>query len=226
MISLKNQTQIAKMRDAGKILREVEDEVRLAIRPGVSTLELDELAEKLIRRNHAIPSELGYEGYPGSICASINDEVVHGIPSAKRILQEGDIISVDCTVLLDGWQADSAFTAGVGRISPEAEKLIRVTEECFWKAAAQCVIGNRLGDVGSAVERHARANGFSVIREFTGHGIGREMHEDPAVYNFGDPGRGLRLRRGMTLAHGGLAPVDRRRRLVRQNDRSFVVRSL
>ena len=200
MISLKNQTQIAKMRDAGKILREVEDEVRLAIRPGVSTLELDELAEKLIRRNHAIPSELGYEGYPGSICASINDEVVHGIPSAKRILQEGDIISVDCTVLLDGWQADSAFTAGVGRISPEAEKLIRVTEECFWKAAAQCVIGNRLGDVGSAVERHARANGFSVIREFTGHGIGREMHEDPAVYNFGDPGRGLRLRRGMTLA--------------------------
>ena len=103
MISLKNQTQIAKMRDAGKILREVEDEVRLAIRPGVSTLELDELAEKLIRRNHAIPSELGYEGYPGSICASINDEVVHGIPSAKRILQEGDIISVDCTVLLDGW---------------------------------------------------------------------------------------------------------------------------
>ena len=200
MISLKNQTQIAKMRDAGKILREVEDEVRLAIRPGVSTLELDELAEKLIRRNHAIPSELGYEGYPGSICASINDEVVHGIPSAKRILQEGDIISVDCTVLLDGGQADSAFTAGVGRISPEAEKLIRVTEECFWKAAAQCVIGNRLGDVGSAVERHARANGFSVIREFTGHGIGREMHEDPAVYNFGDPGRGLRLRRGMTLA--------------------------
>ena len=200
MISLKNPTQIAKMRDAGKILREVEDEVRLAIRPGVSTAELDELAERLIRKNHAIPSSLHYEGYPCSICASLNDEVVHGIPNAKRILQEGDILSVDCTLLLDGWQADSAFTAGVGRISEEAEKLIRVTEECFWKGVRECVIGNRLGDVGYAIERHARLNGFSVIREFTGHGIGREMHVDPAVYNFGDPGRGLRLRRGMTLA--------------------------
>ena len=200
MISLKNPTQIARMRDAGKILREVEDEVRLAIRPGVSTLELDELAERLIRKNHAIPSSLHYEGYPCSICASINDEVVHGIPNAKRILQEGDILSVDCTLLLDGWQADSAFTAGVGRISEESEKLIRVTEECFWLGVRECVVGNRLGDVGAAIENHARLNGFSVIREFTGHGIGREMHEDPAVYNFGNPGRGLRLRHGMTLA--------------------------
>ena len=140
MISLKNPSQIAKMRDAGKILREVEDEVRLAIRPGVSTLELDELAEKLIRRNHAIPSELGYQGYPCSICASINDEVVHGIPSKTRILREGDLLSVDCTLVLDGWQADSAFTAGVGSISPEAEKLIRVTEECFWLGVRECVV--------------------------------------------------------------------------------------
>ena len=200
MISLKNPNQIAKMREAGKILREVEDEVRLAIKPGVTTAELDILAERLIRKNHAIPSSLHYEGYPCSICASINDEVVHGIPSDRRVLKDGDIISVDCTLLLDGWQADSAFTAGVGTISAEAEKLIRVTEECFWKAVRQCVAGNRLGDVGHAVQAHAEANGFTPIREFTGHGIGREMHEDPAVYNFGEPGHGMRLRKGMVIA--------------------------
>ena len=200
MISLKNPGQIAKMRDAGKILREVEDEVRLKIRPGVATIELDALAEKLIRRHGAIPSSLHYEGYPCSICASINDEVVHGIPSEKRVLRDGDIVSIDCTLLLDGWQADSAFTAGVGEISEEARRLIRVTEECFWKGVRKCVVGNRLGDVGSAIETHARMNGFSPIREYTGHGIGREMHEDPAVLNYGEPGRGLRLRRGMTIA--------------------------
>ncbi len=200
MISLKNPGQIAKMRDAGKILREVEDEVRLAIRPGVSTAELDELAERLIRRNHAIPSSLHYEGYPCSICASINDEVVHGIPSERRVLQDGDIVSIDCTLLLDGWQADSAYTVGVGSISDEAAALIRVTEECFWKGVRECVNGNRLGDVGYAIDAHARANGFSAIRDFTGHGIGKQMHEDPAVFNYGEPGRGLRLRRGMTLA--------------------------
>lgn len=200
MISLKNPTQIAKMREAGKILREVEDQVRQAIRPGVTTAELDVLAERLIRKHHAIPSSLHYEGYPCSICASLNDEVVHGIPSDRRVLKEGDILSVDCTLVLDGWQADSAFTAGVGTISEEAEKLIRVTEECFWKAVRQCVVGSRLGDVGHAVQQHAEANGFTPIREFTGHGIGREMHEDPAVYNYGEPGRGMRIRRGMTLA--------------------------
>ena len=200
MISLKNPIQIGKMRDAGKILHEVEQTLREAIRPGVSTAELDVMAEKLIRRNHAIPSSLHYEGYPCSICASINDEVVHGIPSERRILKEGDIVSIDCTLLLDGWQSDSAFTAGVGTISPEAEKLIRVTEECFFLGVRQCVVGNRLGDVGHAIQQHAQQNGFSPIREFTGHGIGREMHEDPAVYNFGEPGRGIRLRRGMTLA--------------------------
>lgn len=200
MISLKNSSQIAKMRDAGKILREVEDEVRLAVRPGVTTAELDVLAEKLIRKHQAIPSSLHYEGYPCTICASVNDEVVHGIPSDRQVLKDGDIVSVDCTLLLDGWQADSAFTVGVGTISPEAQKLIDVTEECFWKGVRQCIVGNRLGDVGNAVEKHAVKNGFSVIRDFTGHGIGREMHEDPAVPNYGEPHRGIRLRAGMTLA--------------------------
>ena len=200
MISLKNEAHIGKMRDAGRILREVEDEVKLAIRPGVSTAELDVLAERLIRKHRAIPSSLHYQGYPCSIGASINDEVVHGIPSDGRVLKEGDIVSIDCTLLYDGWQADSAFTVGVGSISPEAEKLIRVTEECFWKAARQCVANNRLGDIGHAVQEHAEANGFSPIRDFTGHGIGREMHEDPSVFNYGEPHRGMRLRKGMTLA--------------------------
>ena len=135
MISLKNPGQIAKMREAGKILREVEDEVREHIRPGVSTAELDILAEKLIRKNGAIPSSLHYEGYPCSICASINDEVVHGIPSERRVLKDGDVISIDCTLLKDGWHADSAFTVGVGEISEEAQKLIRVTENASGKAS-------------------------------------------------------------------------------------------
>ncbi len=200
MISLKNPLQIAKMRDAGKILYEVEQALREAIRPGISTAELDVMAEKLIRRNGAIPSSLHYMDYPCSICASINDEVVHGIPSERRILKEGDIVSIDCTLLLDGWQSDSAFTAGVGEISEEARKLIRVTEECFFIGARQCVTGNRLGDVGHAIQQHAESNGFTPVRDFTGHGIGREMHEDPSVFNFGEPGRGIRLRRGMTLA--------------------------
>jgi methionyl aminopeptidase len=200
MISLKNPTQIGKMRDSGKILYEVEMEVRQAVRPGVTTAELDVLAERLIRKHKAIPSSLHYEGYPCSICTSLNDEVVHGIPSDRVVLKEGDILSVDCTLQYDGWQADSAFTVGVGKISEQAEKLIRVTEECFWLGARQCVVGNRLGDVGHTIGEHARKNGFHPIRDYTGHGIGREMHEDPAVYNYGDPGRGLRLRRGMTIA--------------------------
>ncbi len=200
MISLKNANQIGKMRDAGKVLYEVEQEVRQAVRPGVTTAELDVLAERLIRKNRAIPSSLNYEGYPCSICASLNDEVVHGIPSDRRVLKEGDILSVDCTLSLDGWQADSAFTVAVGKVSEEAEKLIRVTEECFWKGVRQCLVGKRLGDVGHAIQQHAEANGFSPIREFTGHGIGHQMHEDPSVPDYGEPGRGLRLRRGMTLA--------------------------
>jgi len=200
MISLKNPAQIEKMREAGKVLREVEDQVRDAVKPGVSTAELDVLAEKLIRKHHAIPTSLHYEGYPCTICASLNDEVVHGIPSEKRVLKEGDILSVDCTLMLDGWQADSAFTVGVGNISEEARKLIQVTEECFWAGVRKCVVGNRLGDVGHAIELHATRNGFSAVRDYTGHGIGRGMHEDPAVNNYGEPGRGLRLRKGMTLA--------------------------
>ena len=200
MISLKNPDQIAKMRVAGALLYEVLQQVRAAVKPGVTTAQLNNLAEKLIRRSHAIPSFLNYEGYPASICASVDDAVVHGIPSTKQVLREGQIISIDCGLILDGWQADSAFTVGVGEISAEAQKLIDVTEECFWRAARQAVAGNRLGDVGHACQELAESHGYGVIRDLTGHGIGREMHEDPPVYNFGTPGKGLKLRKGMTIA--------------------------
>ena len=200
MISLKNPDQIGKMRVAGALLYEVLQQVRAAVKPGVTTAQLNNLAEKLIRRSHAIPSFLNYEGYPASICASVDDAVVHGIPSTKQVLREGQIISIDCGLILDGWQADSAFTVGVGEISSEAQKLIDVTEECFWRAARQAVAGNRLGDVGHACQELAESHGYGVIRDLTGHGIGREMHEDPPVYNFGTPGKGLKLRKGMTIA--------------------------
>ena len=200
MISLKNPDQIAKMRTAGALLYEVLQQVRAAVKPGVTTAQLNNLAEKLIRRSHAIPSFLNYEGYPASICASVDDAVVHGIPSTKQVLREGQIISIDCGLILDGWQADSAFTVGAGEISSEAQKLIDVTEECFWRAARQAVAGNRLGDVGHACQELAESHGYGVIRDLTGHGIGREMHEDPPVYNFGTPGKGLKLRKGMTIA--------------------------
>ncbi len=200
MISLKNPDQIGKMRVAGALLYEVLQKLREAVKPGMTTAALDVYAEQLIRKNHAIPSFLNYEGYPATLCTSIDDQVVHGIPSEKQVLKEGSIISIDCGLVLDGWQADSAFTMGVGEISPEAQVLIDITEECFWRGARQAVAGNRLGDVGHAIQAYAEGNGCGVIRDLTGHGIGREMHEDPAVYNFGEPGHGLRLRKGMTIA--------------------------
>lgn len=200
MISLKNPDQIAKMREAGALLYEVLQKVREAVKPGISTAALDVYAEQLIRKHHAIPSFLHYEGYPATLCTSVDDAVVHGIPSEKQILREGQIISLDCGLILDGWQSDSALTVGVGEISAEAQTLIEVTEQCFWQGVRQCVAGKRLGDVGNAVQTWAEDHGCGVIRDLTGHGIGRSMHEDPPVYNFGTPGRGLRLRKGMTIA--------------------------
>lgn len=200
MISLKNPDQIGKMREAGALLYEVLQKLREAVKPGMSTAALDVYAEQLIRKNHAIPSFLHYHGYPASLCTSVDDVVVHGIPSERTILREGSILSIDCGLILDGWQADSAFTMGVGEISAEAEALIKVTEECFWQGVRKAVVGNRLGDMGHAIQHHAESHGCGVVRDLTGHGIGRDMHEDPSVFNFGEPGRGLRLRKGMTLA--------------------------
>ncbi len=199
MITLKNEEQIAKMRCAGALLHQVLEALRAHIAPGVTTLELDRLAEQMIRDAGAAPSFKGYEGFPATICASPDDHVVHGFPDGKP-LRDGQILSVDCGVILDGWQSDSAFTAAIGEVPAEIKDLIRVTEECFWIGIDKAREGNRLGDVASAIQRHAEAHGYGVIRDLCGHGIGREMHEDPSVPNFGEPGRGIRLRAGMTLA--------------------------
>ena len=199
MITIKSAEEIGKMRKAGALLHEVLDQLRNMIEPGVTTAQLDREAERLIRGAGAIPSFKGYEGFPASICASVNDEVVHGFPNDKP-LKEGSIVSIDCGVILDGWQSDSAFTAPVGKIDEEMARLIRVTEECFWLGAAQAREGNRLGDISHAVQEHAEKNGYGVIRDLCGHGIGREMHEDPNVPNFGPAGRGVRLKPGMVIA--------------------------
>jgi len=200
MIYLKNAQQLDCMRRSGALLYDVLCRLREAIKPGMSTAELDVYAEQLIRKHKAIPSFLDYQGYPASICASINDEVVHGIPSETAILKEGDILSVDCGLILDGWQSDSAFTVGVGKISAENQKLIDVTEESFFKGIRKAIAGNHIGDIGHAVQSYAESFGYGVVRDLTGHGIGRNMHEDPSVPNFGRPGHGTRLRAGMTLA--------------------------
>lgn len=199
MITLKNADQLAKMRSAGHLLHDVLCQAKEIICPGMTTAALNAFVDEKIRSAGAIPTEFGYEGYPASICASIDDEVVHGIPSEHVELKEGQIISVDVTLMLDGWQVDSAFTAPVGQISPEKKQLIRVTEECFWLGAAAAQNGMRIGDIGYAVQSHAEKHGYNAVRDLTGHGIGRKMHEDPSVPNFGYPGRGVRLRPGMTI---------------------------
>lgn len=200
MIYLKNYKQIEKMRNAGHLLYEVLTKVKEAVKPGITTAALDAYAEELIRRNHATPSFLHYEGYPATLCTSVDDEVVHGIPSDKTVLREGSIISLDCGLVLDGWQSDSAVTVAVGEISEEKRRLMEVTERCFFEGAMQAVDGNRIGDIGAAVQRLAEGCGYGVVRSLTGHGIGRSVHEDPSVPNYGEAGRGQRLRSGMTIA--------------------------
>lgn len=199
MITIKNAAQIAKMREAGALLHEVLTQIKGKIEPGVTTKELDRFAEKLIRSYGAVPSFLNYEGYPASICTSVDSQVVHGIPSSSTVLREGQIVSIDAGLILDGWQSDSAFTVGVGKISAEAQRLIDVTEQSFFAALDVAREGNRISDIGHAVQQYVEARGFSTVRALCGHGIGREMHEEPSVPNYGTPGHGVRLRRGMTI---------------------------
>ena len=199
MIVKKTPEQIDKMAAAGRILVRCHEMLRAKARPGVTTAELDEAAERFIRSQGAEPSFKGYRGFPGSICTSPNSMVVHGIPGSYA-LSRGDILSVDVGVILDGWVADAARTFAVGEISPVAEKLLEVTRESLFKAAEQCRVGNRLGDVSHAVQQHVEGNGLSVVRSLVGHGIGRDMHEDPQIPNFGEAGRGPQLEEGMTFA--------------------------
>jgi methionyl aminopeptidase len=199
VIVKKTPEQIERMAAAGAILVRTLDLVAGKVRPGVTTKELDEAAERFIRSQGATPAFKGYRGFPGSICASPNDMVVHGIPGPYR-LERGDILSVDIGVVLDGWVADAARTFAVGPVSAVASELLDVTEGSLFAAVEQCVAGNRLGDVSHAVQAHVEAHGLSVIRSLVGHGIGRDMHEDPQVPNYGAPGRGPRLEPGMVLA--------------------------
>lgn len=199
MIIIKNDTEIEYMRNAGRIVGETLAILEEVIKPGITTAEIDKIAEEFIIKHNAKPSFKGYHGFPASICASINEEVVHGIPSS-RVLQEGDIISVDCGAILNGYQGDAARTIPVGKITKEAERLIEVTKDSFFKAVEKALVGNRLTDISAAIQSYVEGFGFSVVRDFVGHGIGRDMHEEPEVPNFGRPGRGPKLSHGMVLA--------------------------
>jgi methionyl aminopeptidase len=200
VIVCRSAAELEKMRAAGRLVGEVLTELAAHVAPGVSTAALDEMAEDRIRRAGAIPAFKGYHGYPATICASINDEVIHGIPSGRRMLKEGDIISIDVGASLEGYFGDSAVTLPVGRVSEEAATLLRVTEESLLKAIERVRVGGRISDIGHAVQQHVEAYGFAVVREFVGHGIGQKMHEEPQVPNYGEPGRGPRLTEGMVLA--------------------------
>lgn len=191
--------EIAIMRRAGKVVAEMHTCIREAIRPGVTTLELDKIGREVIERRGARSNFLGYHGFPAVICSSPNDMIVHGIPGPYR-LEEGDIISIDCGAIIQGWHGDAAFTAPVGQVSEEAAKLIKVTEESLYAGIDQMVDGNRISDIGHAVQTVAEAAGFSVVREYVGHAIGTAMHEKPEVPNYGDPGKGPKLRVGNVYA--------------------------
>ena len=198
-ITVKSPDELELMRHSGRLLAEVHEVLREAVRPGISTGELDEIGEKAIRDRGGIPNCKDYEGYPASVCISINEEVVHGIPKPDRYLEEGDIVTFDTGLIYKGWHSDAARTWGVGFIVPELEELIRVTRECFEKGMAEAVAGRRLNGISSAVYRHARAHGYGVVRDLTGHGIGRDLHEDPAVPNYRRLLPGPRLLPGMTI---------------------------
>ena len=200
MIQIKNSVQIAAMREAGRITGEALLVARDRIRPGISTKELDDVIRHHIEKQGAKPSFLGLYGFPGSACISINDEVIHGIPSKDRILEEGDIVKIDVGAFYKGYHGDSARTFPVGNVSAEAKKLIAVTKQSFYEGLSAVKIGNRVGDIGHAVDSYVRANGFSVVRRYVGHGVGRDVHEAPDVPNYGTPGRGPRLCAGLVIA--------------------------
>ncbi len=200
MITRKTPEQIALMRRAGRVVAEMHEECRKVARPGATTLDVDRVAREVIERRGARSNFLGYHGFPAVICSSPNDVIVHGIPSADVVLAEGDILSIDCGAIIEGWHADAAVTVPIGAIDAESQRLLDVTEASLWAAIEQVVEGRRLGDIGAAVEGLAEAAGFTVVREYVGHGIGTAMHEEPQVPNYGPAGRGMKLKEGLVLA--------------------------
>ena len=208
MIVCKSPAELERMRAANALVAEVLAELATMVAPGVTTRDLDQAAEKLVRDGGAEPAFKGYRGYPSTLCASVNDQVVHGIPST-RALHEGDIISLDMGVKLNGFFGDSAVTVPVGKVSEEASTLLRVTQESLEKGIAQVRLGGRVSDIGHAIQQHVESHGFSVVREFVGHGIGAALHEEPQIANYGEPGRGPRLVEGMTLAIEPMVNIGR-----------------
>ncbi|NMB08723.1 MAG: type I methionyl aminopeptidase [Tissierellia bacterium] len=198
MIIIKTEQEIEMMKKAGELLANTHKEIAKIIKPGITTYEIDEFVEEYLKRHNATPEQKGYKGFPYATCASINDEICHGFPR-KEPLKDGDIVTIDMVVNLDGWLADSAWSYGVGNISEEAQKLLDVTKKALYIGIEQAVIGNRVGDISHAIQTYVESQGFSIVRDFVGHGIGRNMHEDPQVPHFGRPGRGPRLMEGMVL---------------------------
>lgn len=200
MIVIKTEREISLMKEAGKIAARALKEAGKAVEPGISTLEIDEIVRKYIEKHGAKPSFLGYGGYPASACISVNQVVVHGIPHKETVLKSGDIVSIDVGALLNGFHGDNAYTFPCGDISQEAKNLLETTKESLYEGIKKAQIGAHIGDIGSAVQRYAEARGYSVVRKFVGHGVGAKLHEEPSVPNFGEPGRGIKLSEGMTIA--------------------------
>ena len=200
MIFVKTEEEIELLRESNQLVGMTLGEMAKHIRPGISTLELDRIAEEFIRSHGALPAFKGYEGFPNALCISINDVVVHGIPSAKSILKEGDVVSIDCGTLKNGFYGDSAYTFEVGEVADEIRKLLRVTKESLYQGIAKAVAGMRIGDIGYAVQSWCEKEGYSVVREMVGHGVGRHLHEDPQVPNYGRQGNGVKLKEGMVIA--------------------------
>lgn len=198
MIILKTEQEIEKMKAAGVILANVHKEIAKMIKPGISTMDIDRFVEQYLKEHNAYPEQRGYQGYPYATCASVNDEICHGYPR-EEALKEGDIVTIDMVVNVDGWLADSAWTYAVGEVSEEAAKLMEITKEALYKGIEKAVVGNRLGDIGHAIQSLVEAEGYSVVRDFVGHGIGKDMHEDPQVPHYGVAGRGQRLVEGMVI---------------------------
>lgn len=224
MILIKSNREIELMKEAGRIVALAHRKIKEAIRPGISTLELDQIAEEIILANGATPSFKGYGGFTGSICASINNVVIHGIPSKKIILKHGDIISIDIGACYKGYHGDSAMTHGVGEISEERQKLLKVTEEALYAGLELAKPSNRLSDISHAIEKYVLEHGFSVVKDFTGHGVGQKLHEDPMIPNYGPAGHGPILKPGMTLAIEPMVNVGKSEVVILDDDWTTVTK--
>lgn len=209
MIYYKTEEEIELIRESSLLVGKTLAELAKVIKPGITTLQLDKIAYEFIKDNGGIPAFLNYDGFPNTLCVSVNAQVVHGLPS-NYVLQDGDLVSVDCGVVKSDFYGDSAYTFGVGSISPEAEKLIQVTKECLYKGIEKAVVGMRIGDISAAVQEHAESNGYSVVRELVGHGLGRSLHEAPEVPNYGTKGKGIKLQDGLVIAIEPMINMGRR----------------